>query len=289
MSSRPNAVAVSAAHAVALSGAKGLLVATLLFAPALASAQSRQTERDAFKLSESVPQGSWIRVRNVNGEMRVRASTSDKVEVVASKSWRRGDPKDVTIESKKGSDGSILVCVYYANADTQCTENSYNMHSDRRSRDNRWDGDHNDVAVDFEIRVPKGVKVGVWSVNGGVSVDGVTSEVRAGTVNGGVDAVSAGGPVQASTVNGSVRATMGKWDGDQDLSFSTVNGSVIAEFAGDIDADIDLTTVNGRFQTDWPVTISGRIDPRHLRATLGKGGRRIKLTTVNGNVELRKR
>jgi DUF4097 and DUF4098 domain-containing protein YvlB len=126
-------------------------------------------------------------------------------------------------------------------------------------------------------------------VNGGVSVDGATSEVVAGTVNGSVDAVSAGGPVQASTVNGSVHATMGRFDGDQDLTFSTVNGTVVAEFAGDVDADIDLRTVNGRFQTDWPVTLTGRIDPRHLRATLGKGGRRIRLTTVNGNVELRKR
>lgn len=266
-----------------------LLLVAAFVAPAALTAQGRQTERDAFTLNDRVPQNAWIRVRNVNGEMRVRASTSDKVEISATKTWRRGDPKDVTIESKKASDGSILVCVYYANTETTCTENSYSTHRDNRSRENRWDGDRNDVAVDFEIRVPKGVKVGVWSVNGAVSVDGVTNEVRAGTVNGGVEAMSAGGPVQASTVNGSVRATMGRFDGDQDLNFSTVNGSVIAEFTGDIDADIDLTTVNGRFQTDWPVTISGRIDPRHLRATLGKGGRRIKLTTVNGNVELRKR
>jgi DUF4097 and DUF4098 domain-containing protein YvlB len=133
------------------------------------------------------------------------------------------------------------------------------------------------------------VKVGVFGVNGGVSVEGASSEVRAGTVNGSVDAVSMSGPVQASTVNGSVHATMGRFDGDQDLTYSTVNGSVIAEFTGDVDADIDLSTVNGRFQTDWPVTISGRIDPRRLRATLGKGGRRIRMSTVNGNVELRKR
>jgi hypothetical protein len=255
-------------------------------APAAVSAQGRQTERDAFTLSERVPQGQWIRVRNVNGEMRVRPSTSDKVEISATKSWRRGDPKDVRIESRKSSDGSILVCAIWTD-DTVCTENSYSTHGDRGRR---WNNDNrNDVSVEFEIRVPKGVKVGVWSVNGGVSVDGVTSEVRAGTVNGSVEAVSTGGPVQASTVNGGVHATMGRLDGNEDLEFSTVNGTVVAEFAGDIDADIDLTTVNGRFQTDWPVTISGRIDPRHLRATLGKGGRRIRLSTVNGNVELRKR
>jgi len=263
-----------------------IILGVALVAPAALSAQSRQTEHDAFTLSERVPQGQWIRVRNLNGEMRVRASTSDKVEISATKTWRRGDPKDVRIESKKSSDGSILVCAIWTD-DTVCTENGYSSHGDRNRRGNN--DNRNDVAVEFEIRVPKGVKVGVWSVNGGVTVDGVTSEVHASTVNGSVDAVSTGGPVQASTVNGSVHATMGRLDGNEDLDFSTVNGSVIAEFAGDIDANIELSTVNGRFQTDWPVTITGRIDPRHLRATLGKGGRRIRLSTVNGNVELRKR
>lgn len=263
-----------------------IILGALLGAPTILSAQGRQTERDAFTLSERVPQGQWIRVRNVNGEIRVRSSSSDKVEVTATKSWRRGDPKDVRIETKKSSDGSILVCAMWTE-DTICTEDRYSTHGEGRRGWNN--NDRNDIAVEFEVRVPKGVKVGVWSVNGGVSVDGVTSEVRAGTVNGTVEAVSAGGPVQASTVNGSVHATMGRLDGDEDLTFSTVNGTVVAEFTGDIDADIDLSTVNGRFQTDWPVTISGRIDPRRLRATLGKGGRRIRLSTVNGNVELRKR
>jgi DUF4097 and DUF4098 domain-containing protein YvlB len=139
------------------------------------------------------------------------------------------------------------------------------------------------------VRLPKGVNLGAWSVNGEVSVDGATGEVEAGSVNGSVDATSSGGPVQASSVNGSVHARMGRASGDGDLDFSTVNGSVIAEFGEDIDANIELSTVNGRFQTDWPVTITGRVDPRHLRATLGKGGRRVRLSTVNGNVELRKR
>jgi hypothetical protein len=256
----------------------------LLLAPAALSAQDRQTQRDAFTLNERVPAGQWIRVRNINGGLRVHPSTSDRVEITATKSWRRGDPQDVRIETKRSSDGSILVCAFWTENAT-CTENSYESHNDggwRRGRDN-------DVAVDFEVRVPAGVKVGVWSVNGTVSVDGATSEVRAATVNGSVDAVSTGGPVQASTVNGSVHATMGRLDGDEDLDYRSVNGSVVAEFTGDVDANVELSTVNGRFQTDWPVTITGRIDPRHLRATLGKGGRRIRLSTVNGNVELRKR
>lgn len=261
-----------------------LLLGALLAAPSMLAAQDRQEERNAFTLSESIPAGQWIRVRNLNGEMRVRPSTSGKVEISATKSWRRGNPKDVRIEQRKASDGSILVCALW-NENSSCSETNYESHNGTG-----WSrGRENDVSVAFDIRVPNGVKVGVWSVNGGVNVDGVTSEVRAGTVNGSVDAVSTGGPVQASTVNGSVHATMGRLQGDQDLEFRSVNGTVVAEFTGDVDADIELSTVNGRFQTDWPVTITGRIDPKHLRATLGKGGRRIRLATVNGNVELRKR
>ena len=263
-----------------------MLLAAALLAPAGLSAQLRQSDRDAFSLHERVPQGQWIRVRNLNGPVRVRAASGDQVEVVATKTWRHGDPKSVRIESRKSSDGSILVCALWT-PETVCTEDRYSTNNDRGRMWN--DDDRNDVAVEFEVRVPQGVKVGMWTVNGAVSIDGASSEVRAATVNGAVDAVSSGGPVQASTVNGRVHATMGRLDGDEDLSFSSVNGSVVAEFTGDIDADIDLSTVNGRFQTDWPVTISGRIDPRHLRATLGKGGRRIHLSTVNGNVELRKR
>jgi hypothetical protein len=260
-----------------------LTLAAFLLAPALLPAQDRQSDR-TWTLSERVPAGQWIRVRNVNGDLHVRASSTDKVEIVATKSWRRGDPREVRIETKRSSDGSILVCAFWTD-DATCTETSYESHS----HNDGWRRRDNDVSVDFDIRVPKGVKVGVFGVNGGVSVEGASSEVRANTVNGSVDAVSMGGPVQASTVNGSVHATMGRFDGDQDLTYSTVNGTVVAEFTGDVDAEIDLSTVNGRFQTDWPVTISGRIDPRRLKATLGKGGRRIRMSTVNGNVELRKR
>jgi hypothetical protein len=260
---------------------RSLTVAALLALPAIAGAQDRQIDRAAFTLSERVPPGQWIRVRNVNGALRVHASSTDKVEIRATKSWRRGDPKNVRIETRRASNGDVLVCAFWTE-DATCSETSYESH------DHGWNRD-NDVVVDFDVGVPKGVRAGAWTVNGGVSVDGATDEVHAATVNGNVDAVSSGGPVQASTVNGSVHATMGRFGGDRDLTFSSVNGSVVAEFAGDVDADIDLSTVNGRFQTDWPVTISGRIDPRRLHATLGKGGRRIRLSTVNGNVELRKR
>jgi hypothetical protein len=263
---------------------KLLFVLSLVAATAL-PAQARQSE-DTFTWSGRVAAGRWIRVRNLNGGITVGAASGDKVEVTATKRWRRGDPQDVRVDVKKfgANDENVLVCAIWFD-NTVCTERDYEVHSNRRNRNN-----NNDVSVDFRVLVPKGVKVGVNTVNGTVMVEGATAAVDAQTVNGRIEVTTEGGPVNAETVNGTVRARLGRFDGTEDMSFSTVNGSVVAEFAGDVNADVDLSTVNGSLRTDFEITLTGRLDPKHLRAHIGKsGGPRIRLSTVNGSVELRRR
>src|SRR5919199_101559 len=68
----------------------------------------------------------------------------------------------------------------------------------------------------------------------------------------------------------------------------TVNGSVTAELPAKFDAELELETVNGNLRTDYPLTVTGRLDPHHIRGTIGSGGRRLRLKTVNGSIELRK-
>ncbi len=266
---------------VSLSICIGAALAALA-APAAGQAQTR-TERDAFTWAGKIPEGRWITVRNMNGTVYVTPSLTDKVEVTATRHTKRGNPEFVRFEVRKfgAGDQDVLICALWGEH-SNCDETGYRSRGDRRVREN-------EVWVEFRVRVPKGVKVGAYSVNGEVSVRDVNAEVEAESTNGSVTVSTASGPVNARTTNGSVRATMGAFDLKSDLRFESVNGTVIAEFAEDIDADIELSTVNGRFLTDFPVTITGRIDPRRLRATLGKGGPRIRLATVNGNVELRKR
>lgn len=261
---------------------KKILFAALAIsiAAAPAAAQERQSEANAFTWSGAIAGGRWIRVRNLSGEMRVERATGNKVEVTATRHWRRSDPQSVhfTVEKTGPGDGDVLICALWGDR-SRCDEDGMESRGVR----------NNDVSVAFVVRVPAGVKVGVSTVNGRVDVSGATAQVEASTVNGAIDVTTTGGPVNATTVNGSVRATMGKFALTQDLTFTTVNGSVMAEFTGDIDADVELSTVNGRFRTDYPVTVSGRLDPRSLRATIGKGGPSVKMTTVNGSVELRRK
>jgi DUF4097 and DUF4098 domain-containing protein YvlB len=111
--------------------------------------------------------------------------------------------------------------------------------------------------------------------------------MRASTVNGSVR-VTTTGLAEASTVNGSVYAQMGRANWDDDLEFSTVNGGITLILPGKLDTEVRASSVNGDIESDWPLTITGRFNNRRLRGTIGAGGRSLSLSTVNGEIRLKK-
>lgn len=251
-----------------------------------AEGQTRQTE-NAFSWNGRVSAGRWIRVQNLNGNITVGPASGDNVEVTAVKRWRRGDPSAVRFETKKfgANEESVVICALWGER-SDCDENGYRSRGGDRERGTR----NNDVSVEFRVLVPRGVKVGMHTINGDVLIDGATTDVDAGTINGEVDVASGGGRVNASNVNGNVRARLGKLDAEGRMDFGTVNGNVIVEFASDAGADIDMQTVNGSLNTNFEMTLVGRVDPKRIRTHIGRpGGPRLKLETVNGSIELRKR
>ena len=160
--------------------------------------------------------GKRILIKNINGSIHVEHSSNGRVEVSAEKTWRRGNPDDVRIEQKKVDGEDVLICALWTE-DSRCDENG--IHNERRR--SGWN-DRNDVSVRFVMRVPDGVRVDVATVNGGLEVSGVTTDVRATTVNGSIDAKSAGGPVRANTVNGSIRVSMANVGNADNLEYETI-------------------------------------------------------------------
>jgi DUF4097 and DUF4098 domain-containing protein YvlB len=106
-------------------------------------------------------------------------------------------------------------------------------------------------------------------------------------VNGSVK-VSTTGLAEASTVNGSIYAEMGRANWNNDLEFSTVNGAITLILPSKLDTEVRANTVNGEIELDYPLTITGRVSPRRLRGTIGAGGRGLTLSTVNGEIRLKK-
>lgn len=253
-----------------------------------ATAQSRNSRDEArisnsFNWSGSISNGNSIIIKNINGPVRVERSSTNRVEVSAEKRWRRGDPDEVRIEQPRTNTGDVVICALWT-PDSTC--DAQGIHTPRnRSNNNR---NSNDVSVHFVVRVPDGVRVNVETVNGGLEFNNVGNQVDAVTVNGSIEAHSSGGPVRAKTVNGSIIVEMGNVARLDDLEYETVNGSVTLELPSNFGAQLELSTVNGRVSTDFPVTVVGTLSSRKLRGSVGNGSTRLRATTVNGSVTLRR-
>jgi hypothetical protein len=244
----------------------------------------RPEQTSEFRWSERVEAGRTVKVTNINGPVTFRSGSGDRVEVTAVKRWRRGDPASVKIYAAREG-GDIRVCPLYEDRD-DCDD--HGRRSDQRRRD-RDDNRDDDIEIDFTVAVPRGVNLVAATVNGPVSVIGGTESVSAATVNGDVIVESGRGRLSATTVSGTVRAFV--VTKPTDMEFTTVNGNVIAELASNIGADVEMTTLNGNLRTDYDIVVrNGRWNPFNMTAHIGPpGGVRMKLTTVNGNAELRKK
>jgi hypothetical protein len=76
--------------------------------------------------------------------------------------------------------------------------------------------------------------------------------------------------------------------GASDMQFVTGNGAVTVALPSTFNGEIDASTGHGEFRSDFEIKILGRLNPRHIRGTIGEGGRKIRMVSGNGRLELRK-
>ncbi|HVR69995.1 MAG TPA: DUF4097 family beta strand repeat-containing protein [Vicinamibacteria bacterium] len=233
-----------------------------------------------FRWQGRLAAGQTVEVKGVNGRIEARAGGGDGVEVTAVKRARRSDPDTVDVRVVEHG-GGVTICALYPTPDgrrpNECAPGTGGRMNTR----------DNDVSVDFVVHVPAGVHFVGRTVNGEVAARGLPADAEAHTVNGQV-VVEAAGHAVARTVNGSIRARMGRADWTGEAEFATVNGSITVELPEGAAAEVEARTVNGGIETDFPLEVHGRVSRRRLSGTIGGGGRKLSLETVNGAIHLKR-
>ena len=257
------------------------LLTCALLAGAAASARAQAGGGGEFHWTGRLAAGKRLEIKGVSGDVHALAATGDQIDVTATKHAERSDPEAVEIKVVPSEEG-VTICAVYptprrAREPNECTTGDH------------WSSstEDNDVVVDFEVRVPAGVKFYGHTVNGKVEVEHLGADVWAYTVNGSVR-VSTSGYAEATTVNGSITAQMGRADWPDAVEFTTVNGGITLDLPANLSAEVRATTVNGEVTSDFPLLVTGRFGPRRFHGTIGQGGRELKLSTVNGSIRLRK-
>jgi hypothetical protein len=232
-----------------------------------------------FQWRGQLASGQTLEIKGVNGNVRATASSSGEVEVTAARSARRSNPDDVRIEVVPHA-GGVTICAVYPSPPggdpNRCEPGGAGRTSNR----------DNDTVVDFDVRVPNGVAFLGRTVNGEVNGESLRSDAEGHTVNGSVRLTTTGRAL-ASTTNGSLNVTMGRTDWPNGASFRTVNGGITLTLPSAFDAELRAEMLNGSLTSDFPVSVTSSTEsPRRLRGTIGKGGRELNLSTVNGSIRL---
>jgi hypothetical protein len=139
-----------------------------------------------------------------------------------------------------------------------------------------------------------GGNVRARDIQGDVQMETSGGNVSVRSVKGGVDVETSGGNVEVLDVSGKVRAeTSG---GNVTVRVTGQNNGIYAETSGgdiditigpDIKATLDASTSGGSVYCDFPVTVSGRIDPSRIRGEINGGGKTIHAHTSGGSIRIR--
>lgn len=252
--------------------------AFLLAGALLLAAGCFEHERGASNASRATITRNWpatgislVKVVEVGGNITVEASTGNEISLLAT---AKGD-----LDVKKGQENDGLF-------ETRIDGDTLRIGRNEKERKGFhffWEID--DVEIDYVLKVPKTVSLVVTTVNGKIATRGVDGEMKATTVNGTIEIETAGlNELQASTVNGRVRAKFTQ--SFQGARFKTVNGGVTATLPASASFAVNLSQVNGDFEASFPLSIHSNPGSRRVSGDVNGGEHELKITTVNGDVEL---
>lgn len=264
-----------------------LLIGLVCFSGLVASAQNKSDKQYKVKefCSENWSNDDKASFREIR-EMTVKSTGSLTVDAD-----RNGGIK---VKGENRSDVLVRACVrtWGATADSAkslagtiriATEPA--VRTEGASDESNW-------SVSYEILVPRATNLKLDTFNGGISVTGVDGTIEFKAMNGGVSLQDVAGDVKGRTTNGgvSVKLSGGSWKGTG-LDVGTTNGGVHLMIPENFAAHVEVSTVNGGFNSDIPALDAEKDDNGRKRGVninkdINGGGALVRVVTTNGGVKI---
>ena len=194
-----------------------------------------------------------VELDNINGSVHITSWDRNEVKVDAIKS---ADTKERLDEAK-------------IEIDSRSSALSIRTHYPDHDHTWNWGSHNNPANVEYTLTVPRNARL---------------DEIK--LINGSLDLAGVSGEVNASCINGRLVAQFDRL-ARQSMELNSVNGSVDLTIPSDSNAEVEASTVSGGIDNDFGLHVNHHSFVGHdMRGELGTGGAHIKLSNVNGHVEV---
>ncbi len=128
------------------------------------------------------------------------------------------------------------------------------------------------------------------TVSGDIQATGVKGSIEAEAVSGEIDLldVSEAQTVSAKSVSGGI-TYVGKIKAGGRYELKAHSGDVRMTIPADSAFDFEANTFSGDIDSDFEIQVVGKISPREIHGTVGKGGATVMLKSFSGSIDLKKR
>ncbi|MDP4223621.1 MAG: DUF4097 family beta strand repeat-containing protein [Bacteroidota bacterium] len=149
-------------------------------------------------------------------------------------------------------------------------------------------------SADYKIKVPDNLSLEVQSgceKSSNISVSDMKNEIDIQNCHG-INLKNVTGPLVLSTISGDINIAYGNNVPDKPVSINAISSEIDITLPARTAANLELKTVAGAFFSDFDFTQTKdnlkRIGGNDLAYALNGGGPKISITTVSGNVYIRK-
>jgi DUF4097 and DUF4098 domain-containing protein YvlB len=249
-----------------------LTFCAMLVATQAANASNHRGDlTEEFHQTYALAPDGRIELDNINGPVHITTWDQNQVKVDAVKyAYTKERLEEARIEVDSGKD--------YLSIRTRYPGHDHTFN---------WGSHDNPAEVEYTLTVPRTASLDeIKLINGNLDVIGVSGEVHASCINGRLEAKNLAGRAELSTINGHLDARFDQLAG-LGIELSSVNGSVELTIPSDSKAEIEASTVSGGIENDFGLHVNDhRIIGHDLRGELGSGGSHIRLSNVNGRIEI---
>lgn len=223
-------------------------LALTLAVPVTSAAAQKETEK--IDRTITIGNNGQLKLKNFSGDVRVAGTTGSDVVIHAIRRATRERLDNIKLDiSSSGSSVSI----------------------EANRREPNWrEKNDNVVETDFDIKVPFGTELDLYSFSGRLEVTGVS------------------GRIEAQTFSGNIELDVASSKQLQAMNVETFSGDIRARVPGDASGRVEFNSFSGSVNSDLPISMrSSR--RRNVSGDIGSGGGpTLKFHTFSGDVRILK-
>jgi len=272
---------------------------TALLALVLLSAKSaagQDSGQERFQHSLSLPSGGRLRVENYKGKIHIEG-------------W---DREEVTVDVYKRFEGRSIARARWLNetrVEFHTGINSARIKVEYPKHDGFWRfHDHDNGEVELIIRAPRRVNLEVDGYKPEMKISSIEGDIRIDSYKSPIDIQSTTGAIRIDTYKETIKMrdvqiqghlSVKIYKGEVDIDAAGIgSGATFDTYKADVvlrlpeSAQISLEVSGNRranFESDFPVTMAGRLGRDEIRGAINGGGPRLRFETYSGSLVLRRR